>query len=148
MQVINYEIAEDPEDNIVPESLKRVFASKHIDEPATSLLNKVQNSKSLDLAADSATVEEQAIAKANALLDKHSIFSKGGVHAKIGPLNNIKLKEKERREQREATAGRKWGEMPKVEMTEELKADLRALQLRNFIYPNRFYKTNDSKKLP
>lgn len=38
--------------------------------------------------------------------------------------------------------------MPKVELTEELKADLKALKLRNFIYPNRFYKTNDSKKLP
>jgi len=35
--------------------------------------------------------EEQAIAKANALLSK-SIFAKGGVHADIGPLNNIKLK--------------------------------------------------------
>jgi uncharacterized membrane protein YcgQ (UPF0703/DUF1980 family) len=38
--------------------------------------------------------------------------------------------------------------MPKVELTEELKADLKALKLRNFIYPSRFYKTNDSKKLP
>ena len=38
--------------------------------------------------------------------------------------------------------------MPKVELTDELKADLKALKLRNFIYPNRFYKTNDSKKLP
>ena len=33
-------------------------------------------------------------------------------------------------------------------MTEELKADLQALKLRNYIYPNRFYKTNDSKNLP
>ena len=38
--------------------------------------------------------------------------------------------------------------MPKVELTEELKADLRALKLRNYIYPNRFYKTPDSKNLP
>jgi hypothetical protein len=35
-----------------------------------------------------------------------------------------------------------------VELTEELKADLKALKLRNYIYPNRFYKTSDSKKLP
>ena len=63
-------------------------------------------------------------------------------------MNNIELKQKERRAQREATAGKAWGEMPKVELTEELKADLKALQLRNFIYPSRFYKTNDSKKLP
>ena len=46
------------------------------------------------------------------------------------------------------TAGKAWGEMPKVELTEEIKADLKALKLRNQIYPNRFYKTNDSKKLP
>jgi Fcf2 pre-rRNA processing len=38
--------------------------------------------------------------------------------------------------------------MPKVELTEELKADLKALKLRNYIYPNRFYKTSDSKTLP
>ena len=29
-----------------------------------------------------------------------------------------------------------------------MKADLKALKLRNYIYPNRFYKTSDSKKLP
>ena len=46
------------------------------------------------------------------------------------------------------TAGKAWGEMPKVELTEELKADLKALKLRNFIYANRFYKGNDSKMLP
>ena len=38
--------------------------------------------------------------------------------------------------------------MPQVELTEELKADLKALKLRNYIYPNRFYKTPDSKNLP
>ena len=38
--------------------------------------------------------------------------------------------------------------MPKVELTEEIKADLKAIKLRNFIYPNRFYKSNDSNKLP
>ena len=38
--------------------------------------------------------------------------------------------------------------MPKVELTEEIKADLRAIKLRNFIYPKRFYKSNDSKNLP
>ena len=38
--------------------------------------------------------------------------------------------------------------MPKVELTEELKADLKAIKLRNFIFPDRFYKANDSKLLP
>ena len=38
--------------------------------------------------------------------------------------------------------------MPKQEMTEELKMDLRAIQMRNQIFPKRFYKGNDSTKLP
>lgn len=38
--------------------------------------------------------------------------------------------------------------MPRQELTEEVKADLKAIQLRNFIYPNRFYKSSDFKKLP
>lgn len=33
-------------------------------------------------------------------------------------------------------------------MTDEIMADLKAIKLRNFIYPKRFYKSNDSKKLP
>lgn len=105
--------------------------------------------KTLDNAADSATVEEQAIRKAEALLAKHNIFNTVSLTGgSIQPMNNIKLKQKERQAQREATTGKGWGDMPKVELTEELKADLKALKLRNFIYPSRFYKTNDSKKLP
>ena len=38
--------------------------------------------------------------------------------------------------------------MKRVELTEELKADLRALRMRNQLFSDRFYKTNDSKKLP
>lgn len=38
--------------------------------------------------------------------------------------------------------------MEKVELTEEIKTDLRALQMRNHIFAKRFYKNNDSKKLP
>ena len=114
-----------------------------------SLFREVQNAKSLDMAADSVTVEEQAIQKANALLKKHSIFNKLAITGTdIGPLNNVALLQKQRKLQREATTGKAWGEMAKVELTEEIKADLQALKLRNMIYSNRFYKTNDSKKLP
>ena len=84
------------------------------------------------------------------LLQQHSLFKNVPVTGfqSLPPLNNVKLLQKERRAQREATAGKAWGEMPQVELTEELKADLKALKLRNYIYPNRFYKTSDSKKLP
>ena len=66
--------------------------------------------------------------KAEALLKVSNVFNNVPLTgASISPLNNIKLKAKERREDREKTAGRAWGEMPKVELTEELKADLKAL---------------------
>ena len=38
--------------------------------------------------------------------------------------------------------------MPKVELTEELKEDLRVLKFRKHIFPKRFYKQADSDKLP
>ena len=38
--------------------------------------------------------------------------------------------------------------MPKVELTDELKMDLKAIQMRNQIFPKRFYRGNDSQKLP
>ena len=38
--------------------------------------------------------------------------------------------------------------MAKVELTDEVKADLRALKFRNQIFPAKHYRTNDSKKLP
>lgn len=87
--------------------------------------------------------------KAEALYNKLNIFNSIPVNTKqIAPLNNVKLQKKERKLQREESAGKAWGNMPKQELTEEVKADLRAIQLRNFIYPNRFYKSTDLKKLP
>ena len=46
------------------------------------------------------------------------------------------------------TAGKAWSHMAKVELTDSVKADLRAIKLRNQIFKDRFYGTNDSKKLP
>ena len=46
------------------------------------------------------------------------------------------------------TTGKGWGEMPKVELTDEIKNDLKAIMFRNQIFPKRFYKNNDSEKLP
>ena len=128
----------------VPESLLSVFQRK--DEHNGN--NSYFNARST-LNVTSATAEEEAIKRAEALLMKKGIFNSIPVNAKtIPPLNNEALLKKKRKEDREKTAGKKWGEMPKVELTEELKADLRAIKLRNFIYPNRFYKANDTNKLP
>ena len=89
------------------------------------------------------------MSKANQIFDQRSIFRGVSPDSKtIKPLVAQKLDRKERQRQREMTAGKDWGHMPKVELTEELKADLRALRFRNQIFPKRFYKTNDSSKLP
>jgi len=59
-----------------------------------------------------------------------------------------KLDQKERKKKQEETTGRAWGHMKKVELTEEVKADLRAIKLRNQIFAKNHYKGNDYKKLP
>jgi hypothetical protein len=38
--------------------------------------------------------------------------------------------------------------MGRPEMTDEIKNDLKALKLRNFIFQKRFYKNNDTDKFP
>ena len=101
----------------MPDSLKAVFAKKTVDflskKQEPSLFRKVRDAKSLDLAADSATVQEAAMKRAEELLKKSNIFNNVPLTgASIQPLNNLKLKAKERREDRQKTAGRAWGEMP------------------------------------
>eukprot|EP00350_Pseudokeronopsis_sp_OXSARD2_P005673 CAMPEP_0170558290 /NCGR_PEP_ID=MMETSP0211-20121228/34226_1 /TAXON_ID=311385 /ORGANISM="Pseudokeronopsis sp., Strain OXSARD2" /LENGTH=139 /DNA_ID=CAMNT_0010870099 /DNA_START=40 /DNA_END=459 /DNA_ORIENTATION=+ len=99
--------------------------------------------------ASSSNIEELAIKKAEDIYKKLSIFNKIKVTDKeIPPLKNDKLQKKERKKEKELTAGKQWGSMKKVELTEEVKRDLKTLKLRNFIYPNKFYKSNDSSKLP
>ena len=66
----------------------------------------------------------------------------------IKPLNSVWLDKKERQKQRELDAGKAWGSMPKVELTEQLRNDLKAIQFRNQIFAKKFYKKNDSEKLP
>ncbi|XP_031430505.1 deoxynucleotidyltransferase terminal-interacting protein 2 isoform X2 [Clupea harengus] len=55
-------------------------------------------------------------------------------------LNASKLK---RREERAKTTGDGWFNMKAPEMTEELKNDLKAIQMRSAMDPKRFYKKND-----
>ena len=79
------------------------------------------------------------------------MFASGSIAVndkKIKPLNSVELDRKARMKERETNTGKAWGYMPKVEMTEELKTDLRTIQMRNMIFPKRFYRANDSKKLP
>lgn len=66
---------------------------------------------------------------------------------KINPLNSRMLDLKEKRKQDDKTVGKGWGDMARVELTEDIKADLRALKYRDQIFPAKHYRTNDSKNL-
>lgn len=70
--------------------------------------------------------------KANAVFESMNIFSKVPLQAKeIKPMFTEKLDKKQRIIDREANAGKAWGMMEKVELTEELKNDLKAVKFRN-----------------
>ena len=42
----------------------------------------------------------------------------------------------------------KWWELPEQEITPEVRRELEIIKMRNFLNPKRFYKANDSKRLP
>jgi hypothetical protein len=66
----------------------------------------------------------------------------------IKPLNYKFLEQKKRRDENTKTTGDAWFNMKAPEMTEELKEDLKAVQLRHVIDPSRFYKKMDRNNLP
>ena len=57
-------------------------------------------------------------------------------------------KKMERKKKREESAGKEWYNLPKTELTEELKRDFQVIQMRNALDSKHHYKRNDSKKLP
>lgn len=50
--------------------------------------------------------------------------------------------------EREKTTGDAWFNMKAPELTQELKRDLKVLQMRGSLDPKRFYKKNDRDGLP
>lgn len=67
--------------------------------------------------------------------------------APVRPSDDTKLRKKEAKARREERL-EGWFGLPKQKMTPELVNELRAIQLRGSFDPKRFYKANDSKKLP
>lgn len=132
-------------DNELPETLKQIF--KREAQPAKQshsifAKNRGENISSLN-------VEDEKMRKANAVFESMNIFKGLPINSGVlKPMFNEKLEKKERQKQKEATAGKAWGSMPKVELTEELRNDLKAIKFRNQIFPKRFYKNNDSENLP
>jgi hypothetical protein len=103
----------------------------------------------VDTKTTSDNLESVQMEKAQKVFESLSVFKGVSSDQKsIKPLVSEKLDRKQWQKDREMTAGKNWGHMAKVELTDEVKADLRAIRLRNQIFKDRFYKTADSKKLP
>ncbi|KAG0359997.1 Fcf2 pre-rRNA processing-domain-containing protein [Gamsiella multidivaricata] len=60
--------------------------------------------------------------------------------------HNIHISKKQRKEDREKTAGKSWFDLPQQTLTPELKRDLQILKLRNVLDPKRFYKREEKGK--
>ncbi|KAG4301173.1 hypothetical protein PCANB_002425 [Pneumocystis canis] len=58
------------------------------------------------------------------------------------------LSRKEKREEKEKTAGKDWFYMHKPELTQSLKTELKILKMRNVLDPKRHYKKDNNKELP
>ncbi|XP_074619614.1 deoxynucleotidyltransferase terminal-interacting protein 2-like [Acropora palmata] len=57
-------------------------------------------------------------------------------------------KKKQRKKEREETAGPMWFNLPRTQMTPEIEQDLKIIKMRNVLDRTRHYKKNDSQELP
>lgn len=87
--------------------------------------------------------------KKNELLQKAVITPEFEKNYCVPPYNESKHRlQKQRRKERQKTAGDGWFGMKAPELTEELKNDLKALKMRASMDPKRFYKKNDRDGFP
>ncbi|KAF1829894.1 Fcf2-domain-containing protein [Decorospora gaudefroyi] len=75
------------------------------------------------------------------LVDKKQAALANGIKKINDPLQIKKRKQEEKK----ATAGAQWFNMPKTELTPELRRDLQLLKMRNVLDPKRHYKKDNSK---
>jgi len=87
----------------------------------------------------------QKIQKDDNKEEDYSGAAKAVIKEKISKRAAKKLK----KEEREKTVGKKWFDMPALELTEERKRDLELLQMRGVLDPKRFYKKSaQEEKIP
>ncbi|EGV94178.1 deoxynucleotidyltransferase terminal-interacting protein 2 [Cricetulus griseus] len=87
--------------------------------------------------------------KKNELLQKAVITPDFEKNYCIPPYSESKHQlQKQRRKERQKTAGNGWFGMKAPELTDELKNDLKALKMRASMDPKRFYKKNDRDGFP
>ncbi|OAG05551.1 Fcf2-domain-containing protein [Paraphaeosphaeria sporulosa] len=93
--------------------------------------------------ADTYSTTHGAITKLDAskLLPKKDQVLANGIKKIEDP---VQLK-KQKAEEKKATAGSDWFNLPRTEMTPELRRDLQLLKMRNVLDPKRHYKKSDSK---
>ncbi|XP_029393994.1 deoxynucleotidyltransferase terminal-interacting protein 2 [Mus pahari] len=85
----------------------------------------------------------------NELLQKAVITPDFEKKSCVPPYSESKRQlQKQRRKERQKTAGNGWFGMKAPELTDELKNDLRALKMRAGMDPKRFYKKNDRDGFP
>ncbi|KAI5095108.1 deoxynucleotidyltransferase terminal-interacting protein 2 [Silurus meridionalis] len=85
----------------------------------------------------------------NELLKKSVIVADFEKKDTVPPYRESKHAAKlKRREERAKTSGDGWFNMRAPELTDELKNDLKALQMRSAMDPKRFYKKNDREGFP
>ncbi|KAH7390573.1 rRNA-processing protein FCF2 [Pyrenochaeta sp. MPI-SDFR-AT-0127] len=76
------------------------------------------------------------------LIDKNQQALANSIKKIDDPLQVRKLK---KQEEKRATAGAQWFNMPKTELTPELRRDLQLLKMRNVLDPKRHYKKDNSR---
>ncbi|XP_041528472.1 deoxynucleotidyltransferase terminal-interacting protein 2 [Microtus oregoni] len=87
--------------------------------------------------------------KKNELLQKSVITPDFEKNYCVPPYSESKHQiQKQRRKERQKTAGDGWFGMKAPELTDELKNDLKALRMRASMDPKRFYKKNDRDGFP
>lgn len=90
-----------------------------------------------------------AIEKKSDALGSARALAEEGAGLFLKPLDTSKLRRDAKRLGGGANATNKsWFSMPAVEYTPELRRDMRLLKLRGAYDPKRFYKTDDTSKLP
>ncbi|EAT83217.1 hypothetical protein HBI56_113690 [Parastagonospora nodorum] len=75
------------------------------------------------------------------LIDKKQQALANGIKKIEDPL----VVKKQKIEEKKATAGAQWFNMPKTDLTPELRRDLQLLKMRNVLDPKRHYKKDNSK---
>lgn len=80
---------------------------------------------------------------------KKSVLKSGLEKQESAPIVNESMtqKIKQKRKEKGETAGPGWFNLPKTEITEELKKDFQIIKMRNVLDPKRYYK-KASKKMP